>query len=157
MATFQGTSVHSLDEKGRLIVPKRILDQVAKADQEFTVTGGLDGCLWVLDRQAWRQIQERFATSVLGSRAERALRRRLLGFAETVTPDRSGRIPLNSSLRRYAGIEDGDGVVLVGAGQILEIWSQSRLDEAMPAAASDDEEQLFADSLVGSTSDTTEV
>ena len=60
MTTFSGTTPHGLDEKSRLIVPKRILDQVAPVDREFTLTGGLDGCIWMLSGDVWSGLEKRF-------------------------------------------------------------------------------------------------
>ena len=81
-------------------------------------------------------------------RAERALRRRFLGHAEDVTPDRSHRIPISKTLRQTAGIGEDTEVVLLGVGRCVEIWAQDRLRKALDAG-DPNEEAFFESRLVG--------
>lgn len=148
MATFLGKSNHTLDDKGRLILPKRILDQVAQTDREFTLTAAPEGCLMLLAADAWRGVAEAAGGGVLGTTKQRAMRRIFLGHAEQVKPDRSNRISIAESLREYAGLSEKSEAVLVGAGDSFEIWAKSRWDAALAAAVSSYE---FSDNdLVGS-------
>jgi MraZ protein len=148
MATFLGRSNHTLDDKGRLILPKRILDQVAPIDREFTLTAGPEGCLILLDAAAWRAVASAAGVGVLGSKQQRAMRRIFLGHAEQVKPDRSNRISIAEGLRDYADLSEKSEAVLVGTGESFEIWSKSRWDAALADAVSSYE---FSDNdLVGS-------
>ncbi len=149
MATFLGRSNHTLDDKGRLILPKRILDEVLPKDRIFTLTASPDGCLLLLEQKAWATVARAAEGVVLGTRRERAMRRIFLGHAETVQPDRSNRISIAEGLRQFAGFGDSKEVVLVGTGQSFEIWAKKRWDAALAAAISSYE---FSDNdLVGST------
>jgi MraZ protein len=149
MATFLGKSTHTLDDKGRLILPKRILEEVAPKDRVFTLTAGPDGCLLLLEPAAWAAVAKSAEGEVLGSKRERAMRRIFLGHAEQVQPDRSNRISIAEALRDVAGFGDSKEVVLVGTGQSFEIWAKSRWDAALAEAHSSYE---FSDNdLVGST------
>lgn len=149
MATFLGRSNHTLDDKGRLILPKRILDEVAPTDRRFTLTAGPEGCLMLLDSAAWRHVAEAMGAEVLGSKEQRAMRRIFLGHAEQVKPDRSNRISIAEGLREYADLSEKSEAVLVGTGESFEIWSKSRWDAALADAVSSYE---FSDNdLVGST------
>lgn len=145
--TYWGTSEHTLDEKGRLILPSRILDKVAKEEWRFHLSAGLDRCLLLHDLQGWQELVQRIGQGVPGSRAHRALCRRFLGHSEEVVPDNSRRIRIPDPLLKYAGLAINQPAVLIGSGRILEIWSPSVLDTTL-AEASADEESLFAQ-LVG--------
>lgn len=137
MPTYLGTSKHTLDEKSRLIVPKRFLEEVAPKDAEFTLTAGFERCLLLLDRQGWAEVTADMSRQILCSRRERALRRVFLGHAEVVSPDRSNRILIPEPLREYAGI--GESAVLVGTGKAVEIWSPARWRSVLSEAGDDDE------------------
>ncbi len=146
---YLGRSTHSLDDKGRLILPKRMLDEVAPKDRCFVLTAGFEGCLWLLDSEGWDNIATKVGQDVIGTTQQRALRRLFLGHAERVKPDRANRILIVEALRSYAGIDESSEVVLAGTGQTIEIWSKSRWESALADAASSYE---FSDNhLVGPT------
>ncbi len=147
MVLFSGSSEHGLDDKGRLVLPARVLDEVPKAKWTFHLTAGLDRCLLLHDADGFRGIADRIAGAVPGSRAHRALVRRFLGHSEAVEPDGNRRIRIPDPLMKYAGLAASQPVVLVGTGRVLEIWSPANLDTSL-AEASPEEESLFA-SLVG--------
>ena len=149
MATFLGRSNHTLDDKGRLILPKRILDELAPNDRVFTLTASPDGCLLLLDKTAWGTVAQSAEGEVLGSKRERAMRRIFLGHAEQVQPDRSNRIGIAEGLRQFAGFGDSKEVVLVGTGQSFEIWAKSRWEAALAEAIANYE--FSENDLVGST------
>lgn len=132
--SFLGTSRHTLDDKGRLIVPRRFLEEIAPKDAVFTVTASVDGCLLLMDRSTWTQVAESFQREVLVDAHQRSVRRLLLGHADVVSPDRSGRIGLNESLREFAGIPPQGEAVLVGTGRCAEIWSPTAYAEVLQAA-----------------------
>ena len=147
MVTYFGSSDHGLDDKGRLVLPNRILDEVPKSQWKFHLTAGLDRCLLLHDAEGFRELVERIGRAVPGSRAHRALCRRFLGHSEAVEPDGNRRIRIPDPLLKYAGLSPGQPVTLVGTGRVIEIWSAQNLDTAL-AEASTEEESLFA-SLVG--------
>jgi len=152
-ATFTGTTEHGLDDKGRIILPSRILDSVAKNDWRFHLSAGLDRCLLLHDHEGWNQLMAQLSQGVPGSRAHRALCRRFLGHSEEVVPDGSRRIRIPDPLLNYAGLSPSGQAVLVGVGRVIEIWSPAHLDSSL-AEAGAEEEALFA-SLVGPTKPST--
>ena len=143
MAEFFGSSEHGLDDKGRLILPGRIVDAVAKKDWEFVLTAGLDRCLLLHTRKGFQELVDRIGRAVPGSRAHRALCRRFLGHSEQVVPDGNRRIRIPDPLLKYAGLAPSQQVTLVGLGQVCEIWSPEHLGSSL-AEAGADEESLFA-------------
>ncbi len=146
---YLGRSTHTLDDKCRLILPKRFLDEVAPKDRCYTLTAGFEGCLWLLDKDGWEHIASKVGQDVIGTPQQRKLRRLFLGHAEEVKPDRANRILIVEGLRSYAGISESSEVVLAGTGQTIEIWAKSRWESALAETTSDDE---FSDNnLVGPT------
>ncbi len=62
---FMGEYNHSVDAKGRLIVPSKFREQLGN---EFVVTKGLDGCLFVYSQEEWKRIEESLREKPLTSK-----------------------------------------------------------------------------------------
>jgi MraZ protein len=149
MVTYSGSSEHGLDDKGRLVLPPRILDLVARAEWRFFLSASLDRCLLLHDQQGWQELVARLSKGGIGSRAHRSLCRRFLGHSEEVVPDSTRRIRIPEPLLNYAGLKASGPVVLVGMGRVVELWSPANLGTTL-GDSSPEEEALFA-SMVGST------
>ena len=121
---FMGEYNHSIDQKGRLIVPSKFREQLGN---EFVVTKGLDGCLFVYSNEEWKNIEEKFRTVPLTTKDARKFSRFFFAGAATCEVDKQGRILLPSNLREYAAIEKE--VVSVGVLSRVEIWSKDRWSE----------------------------
>ena len=121
---FMGEYNHSIDQKGRLIVPSKFREQLGN---EFVVTKGLDGCLFVYSNEEWQRIEEKFREIPLTTKDARKFSSFFFAGAATCEVDKQGRILLPSSLREYAAIEKE--VVSVGVLSRVEIWSKDRWSE----------------------------
>ena len=110
-----------MDAKGRLIVPSKFREQLG---DEFVVTKGLDGCLFVYPNEEWQNIEEKFRNVPLTSKDARKFSRFFFAGATTCEVDKQGRILLPAHLREFAGLEKD--VVLVGVGSRVEIWSKDK-------------------------------
>ena len=121
---FMGECNHSIDQKGRLIVPSKFREQLGN---EFVVTKGLDGCLFVYSNEEWQRIEEKFREIPLTTKDARKFSRFFFAGAATCEVDKQGRILLPSNLREYAAIEKE--VVSVGVLSRVEIWSKDRWSE----------------------------
>ena len=118
---FMGEYNHTIDPKGRVIVPAKFRDALG---EHFVVTKGLDGCLFVYDEKEWALFEEKLKTLPITNQEARAFVRFFLAGAAEVETDKQGRILLPSVLREYAELEKD--VVLIGAGGRVEIWSKGR-------------------------------
>ena len=118
---FMGEYNHTVDPKGRLIVPSKFREQLGN---EFVVTKGLDGCLFVYPNSEWQSIEEKFRNISMTSKDARKFSRFFFAGAATCEQDKQGRILLPSVLREYADLEKD--VVLVGVLSRIEIWSKDR-------------------------------
>lgn len=120
---FMGEYNHTIDPKGRIIVPAKFREQLG---DEFVVTKGLDGCLFVYDHEEWGAFEEKLKTLPITNKDARAFVRFFLAGATTVEIDKQGRILLPAVLRDFAElIKD---VVLIGVASRVEIWSKERWD-----------------------------
>ena len=118
---FMGEYNHTIDAKGRMIVPSKFRELLGN---EFVVTKGLDGCLFVYPNEEWHNIEEKFRTVPLTTKDARKFSRFFFAGAATCELDKQGRILLPAALREFAGLEKD--VVLVGVGSRVEIWSKER-------------------------------
>ena len=121
---FMGEYNHSIDQKGRLIVPSKFREQLGN---EFVVTKGLDGCLFVYSNEEWQRIEEKFREIPLTTKDARKFSRFFFAGAATCEVAKQGRILLPSNLREHAAIEKE--VVSVGVLSRVEIWSKDRWSE----------------------------
>lgn len=116
---FMSEYNHTIDTKGRLIVPSKFRDQLG---DEFVVTKGMDGCLFVYANEDWNAFEQKLTSLPLINKEARKFARFFLAGAAQVEVDKQGRILLPSNLRDFAGLEKD--VVLVGVGSRIEIWSR---------------------------------
>ena len=131
---FMGEYSHTVDAKGRLIVPSRFREQLG---DEFVVTKGLDGCLFAYENTEWKALEEKLQALPLTNTNARKFTRFFLAGASTCEVDRQGRSLIPSVLREFAGIEKE--AVLVGVGSRIEIWSK---EAWMKANVYDDMEEI---------------
>lgn len=121
---FKGEYSHSLDAKGRVIVPAKFREQLGET---FVVTKGLDDCLFVYPNDEWENIESRFRETPLTTKDARKFLRFFFAGAADCDIDKQGRTLIPSNLREFAGLEKE--VVLAGAFNRIEIWSKDRWQE----------------------------
>ena len=120
---FMGEYNHTIDPKGRIIIPAKFRDVLG---EQFVITKGLDGCLFVYDEREWKAFEEKLKTLPITNKEARAFVRFFLAGAADVESDKQGRILIPGVLRDHAKlIKD---VVLVGVGSRVEIWSKECWD-----------------------------
>lgn len=122
---FMGEYNHTIDTKNRLIIPSKFREVLG---DEFVVTKGLDGCLFVYDNEAWAEFEEKLKGLPLTNKEARTFVRFFLAGAASVEVDKQGRILVPSVLKDFAGLTKD--VVLVGVASRIEIWSKERWEEA---------------------------
>ena len=118
---FMGEYNHTIDAKGRLIIPSKFREALG---DEFVVTKGMDGCLFVFDNSEWQNFAEKLRELPMMDKEVRQFTRFFLAGAASVEVDKQGRILLPSVLREFADITKD--AVLVGVGSRIEIWSKNR-------------------------------
>ena len=116
---------HTIDTKGRLIVPSKFREALG---DDVVVTKGLDGCLFVYDNKEWSAFEEKLKALPLMNKESRKFVRFFLAGAANVEVDKQGRILIPSVLREFAELDKD--VVLVGVASRIEIWSKKKWEEA---------------------------
>ena len=142
---FIGEYHHTIDEKGRIIVPSKFRE---KLGNQFIVTRGIENCLFVYSLQDWEKITNQLNSLPFTRRDARSFNRFFLSGATDVELDKQGRINLPSPLISYAKLEKD--CVFVGTGDRLEIWAQEEWDvffDSTKDNMSDIAENLFNESV----------
>ena len=116
---------HSIDAKGRLIIPSEYRELLGEA---FTVTKGLDGCLFAYSNEEWEKFEQKLTSLPLMNKDARSQARYFSAGAKKVELDKQGRILLPANLREFAALEKD--VVLAGVGSRVEIWNKDKWDAA---------------------------
>ncbi len=121
---FMGEYNHTIDAKSRLIIPSKFREILG---DEFVVTKGLDGCLFVFDNTEWAAFEEKLKQlpSLTNPNVRKFIRFFMAG-ASSVEVDKQGRILIPASLKEHAALEKD--VVLIGVGSRMEIWSKERYE-----------------------------
>ena len=117
---FTGEYNHSIDAKGRVIVPSKFREQLG---EEFVVTKGLDGCLFVYPKSEWEGIEEKFRGLPTNAETRRFMRFLFAGAA-TCEVDKQGRILIPPNLREHADLQKD--IVSAGVLNRVEIWNKDR-------------------------------
>lgn len=120
---FMGEYQHSIDNKGRLIVPAKFREELGET---FVVTKGLDSCLFVYPYSEWKIFEDKLnSLPITNSNARKFVRFFLAGAVEC-NVDKQGRILIPNNLRTYSGL-DRDAI-LIGVTNRVEIWSKDNWD-----------------------------
>ncbi|WP_034526151.1 division/cell wall cluster transcriptional repressor MraZ [Secundilactobacillus oryzae] len=121
---FMGEFEHSIDTKGRLIIPAKFREQL---DDEFVITRGLDGCLFGYPMAEWEILQQKLKELPMNKRDARAFVRFFYSAATTCQFDKQGRINIPNQLIEHAEIKKQ--CVIVGVSNRFEVWSEDRWND----------------------------
>ena len=116
-----GEYEHSLDAKGRLIMPAKLRTDMG---EKFIITKGLDGCLFVFSQIEWSNFESKLKELPLTNKNARDFVRFFLSGATECEIDKQGRFLLVNTLREYAEITKE--VIIIGVGTRLEIWNKDK-------------------------------
>lgn len=122
---FMGEYNHTVDEKGRLIIPSKFREELGN---EFVITKGLDDCLFIYNNTEWRTLEDKLRALPLTNKNARTFARFMLGGAATVELDKQGRILIPQVLRSFASLDKE--IVLVGIANRIEVWNKAKWDAA---------------------------
>ncbi len=123
---FLGQFQHSLDEKGRLMIPARFRELL---DGGAYITQGFDRCLMVMSGTYFKQVYDSLNAMNLADPNARLLRRLIFSNAYPLEVDKVGRVLVPQGLREFAGLNSE--AVVAGQGEYFEIWAPSAWSEQM--------------------------
>ena len=119
---FRGATSLNLDAKGRLAVPSKHRDALqAQCAGRLVLTAHPHGCLLLYPQPAWEPIQARMMALSSFDMQSSALQRLLVGYAEDLELDSTGRLLVSPALREFADLEKQ--AMLVGQGSHFELWN----------------------------------
>ncbi len=125
---FRGLTKLNLDNKGRLVMPARHRAALpAGSENRVVVTLDRAHCLAMYPMPEWALVEAQFMRIGMDPKVV-MLKRLVIGHAEELDIDSAGRVLLPPPLREIAGLEKA--VMMVGQGNKLEIWSESRWEAA---------------------------
>lgn len=121
---FMGEFQHTLDSKGRLIMPAKFREALGA---KFVVTRGLDGCLFGYPMDQWEQLEQKLSEMPLAKKDARTFVRFFYSAATECEIDKQGRINLPTSLKTHAKLDKN--CVVIGVSNRIEIWDETRWEE----------------------------
>ena len=136
---LMGEYHHNTDDKNRLIIPSKFREELGN---EFVITRGLDGCLFVYSMDEWNKVMNKLKTLPFTKKDARTFMRFMLSAASICEFDKQGRINLVNSLINYAEIKKE--CVIIGVNDRLEIWAVEKFNELL---SNSEELSLIAENL----------
>lgn len=122
---FMGEYHQKIDEKGRLTIPAKIRSELG---DNFIVTRGLDGCLFIYKKETWEKIINNYQ-ELPNVKEARNFMRFFLSGATNLEFDKQGRINISQPLIKYADLSKD--TIIIGVGDRLEIWSNDRWEKLL--------------------------
>ena len=120
---FMGEYAHSIDAKGRVILPADFRQELGVS---FIITKGLDGSLFLFPQAAWDEFAAKLRTLSIADPNARAFARFFIAGARTLACDKQGRFLVPANLRTYANIGLKQDVILTGADARIEVWDKEK-------------------------------
>lgn len=131
-----GTFRHTLDAKGRMIIPARFREDLGAT---FMVTRGMDKCLTLYSAESFEALRVKLTQSP--SAATRPVVRHLIGSAHPVELDNNGRVVIPPDLREFAGLEKE--LVVMGVSDRVEVWDSKEWDAMEASVCTEDVTKLM--------------
>ena len=142
---FIGEYHHTIDNKGRIIIPSKFRDELG---DNFIITRGIEACLFVYPLENFKKITDKLTALPFTQKDARNFSRFFMSGATNVELDKQGRVNVATPLINYAHLEKD--CIIIGTGDRLEIWSQEDWDSFFNSNKdnmSDIAENLFNESV----------
>ena len=121
---FYGEYRHSLDQKGRVIIPSKFREGLG---DRFILTKGLEECLFAYSSEEWNNLELKLKSLPFTDKNVRAFVRFFFSGATECELDKQGRILIPQNLREYAKLERD--VYIIGVSTRVEIWDKERWEK----------------------------
>jgi MraZ protein len=129
---FRGRFPHTIDDKGRLSIPARFREVLARQQERGLLLIELDNCLSAFPQQVWQEIEAKILEKGPLRREVREWLRTVYSSATETEVDGAGRILIPQAPRESVGL--GREVMIVGIGNSFEIWARDRWDHVLRSA-----------------------
>ena len=123
---------NTIDEKGRLMIPPKIREQLGSFDN-LMLTKSVDNTLWLFTKEDFDALDREVNYSPLASfnRNSRIINMMVIAPARVVELDKTGRLTIPQLLREFAGLDPKTECVIQGTKDKVEIMSAKKYDEYM--------------------------
>jgi MraZ protein len=127
---FLGEYFHSLDEKGRVVMPSSFRRAL---DDGCVITKGQDGQLLIYAPGDFKRLADEVVAERPKNRAGRRYNRTVFAAADSAGLNAGGRVGLKPELREFADLQANTEVVLLGVLDHVEVWNKEKYldDRAM--------------------------
>lgn len=142
---FRGCSFHTIDPKGRFIIPARFRDVIKASGKDSVMISGMDDCLYAYPHDQWNQLEQKILHLPQKSEPMRRFQRIFIGGAYDCKCDAQGRVLIPPSLKQYAELERE--VALVGVLNRFEIWSREKWERERGLMEKDMGDDQFRDEV----------
>lgn len=130
LTVFHGLSLHSLDTKFRLVVPKRISDHLGRGEEGQRIcilTRGQDRCIYLFAKEEFERAMASLRLAPFSGEEQRAVSRVLMASTFELELDGSGRVLVPETLRSQLG--DERELVVIGNNDHAEIWGKQAWEQ----------------------------
>ena len=121
---FRGSSYHTIDDKGRIVIPSRFREIVRSDGADGLMISGMDDCLLAYTFAEWSNLENKIRQLSEKNDHMRRFRRMFIGNAFECLCDKQDRILVPPTLREYADLTKD--IVLTGVTDHFEIWNRER-------------------------------
>lgn len=136
---FMGQYNHSIDAKGRVIVPAKFREGLGL---RFVATKGNDCCLNIYTMEEWDKLVDKLNSLPTSNKIARMYVRKITANAAECEPDNNGRISIPQNLKEYANISKD--IISIGVNDHVEIWDKETWDNYNLTEVISDEEMEAA-------------
>ncbi|WP_319524157.1 division/cell wall cluster transcriptional repressor MraZ [uncultured Desulfosarcina sp.] len=123
---FRGSSFHTIDPKGRIIVPTRFREVIKDSGTDSIMITRMDRCLFAYAHDRWEELEQKILHLPEKSEEMRRFQRFFIGGAQDCKCDAQGRVLIPPFLKQYSELDKD--IVLVGVLDRFEIWSRENWD-----------------------------
>lgn len=116
---FFGSYEHTLDDKGRLVIPRKMREE---AGVKVYILKGYDGALSIYKQATFDRLMEKLESLPFNKKDTRSFARIQLASACDLEIDKAGRVQIPSHLLNKYNI--GKQVMVIGAGDHIEVWDR---------------------------------
>lgn len=132
---FRGSSPHTLDEKGRIVIPSRFREVIRAGGGDVVMLTQWGQSVYGYTLSEWSKVEERILSMSDKSDTVRRFRRFFIGGAHECPFDKQGRVLIPPALRNHAVLDKE--IVLVGDLNHFEIWSKENWELENEAVQND--------------------
>ena len=121
---FFGSFEHNLDDKGRLVIPRKMREE---AGSKLFIMKGFDGALSIFKESGFERLANEFASLPFNKKAARDYLRIQLATTVELDVDKAGRVQLPSQL--LAKYQISKEVIVIGCGDHIEVWDKKAFEK----------------------------